>query len=119
MTTLPGGRFSEDCSQAGRRDEADLVKKPQSNVATGTSAAGMRAVSARMVAFYFRAPVKAFFRSRIDYMGYARAINPRVQANLGWSWRVTTPALLAHAVKTHGWGFIPNQVLPPLLANTL
>lgn len=25
--------------------------------------------------------------------------------------------MLAHAVKSHGWGFIPNQVLPPLLAN--
>jgi hypothetical protein len=25
--------------------------------------------------------------------------------------------LLAHAVKTQGWGFIPNQVLPPMLAN--
>lgn len=50
--------------------------------------------------------------------GYARAINPRVQAGEAWSWRMTSPALLAHAIKTHGWGFIPNQVLPPLLANT-
>lgn len=31
---------------------------------------------------------------------------------------MTTPALLAHAVRQHGWKFIPNQVLPPLLANT-
>lgn len=31
---------------------------------------------------------------------------------------MTSPAILAHAVKTHGWGFIPKQVLPPLLANT-
>lgn len=31
---------------------------------------------------------------------------------------MTSPALLAHAIKTYGWGFIPNQVLPPLLANT-
>ncbi|KAF2805318.1 mitochondrial carrier protein-like protein [Mytilinidion resinicola] len=79
----------------------------------------MRAVTARAVAFYFRAPIKAFFPGRIDYMGYARAINPRVQANLGWSWKVSTPALLAHAVKTYGWRFLPNQVLPPMLGNTL
>lgn len=31
---------------------------------------------------------------------------------------MTSPAILAHAVKNHGWSFIPNQVLPPLLANT-
>jgi len=51
--------------------------------------------------------------------GYARAINPRVQAHEAWSWRMTSPAILAHAIRTQGWGFIPNQVLPPLLANTL
>jgi hypothetical protein len=31
---------------------------------------------------------------------------------------MTSPAILASAVKSHGWSFIPNQVLPPLLANT-
>ena len=31
---------------------------------------------------------------------------------------MTSPALLAHAVHKYGWTFIPNQVLPPLLANT-
>ena len=30
---------------------------------------------------------------------------------------MTTPGILAHAIKTYGWTFIPNQVLPPLLAN--
>ena len=30
---------------------------------------------------------------------------------------MSTPGLLAHAVRTYGWGFIPNHVLPPLLAN--
>jgi hypothetical protein len=30
---------------------------------------------------------------------------------------MSTLGLLTHAVKTHGWGFIPNQVLPPMLAN--
>lgn len=51
-------------------------------------------------------------------MGYARAINPRVQAGESWSWRMTSPALLGHAVRKYGWSFIPNQVLPPLIANT-
>lgn len=48
---------------------------------------------------------------------FARAINPRVQAKEAWSWRISTPALLTHAVQKYGWGFIPNQVLPPMLAN--
>lgn len=103
----------------GLKDNAsDGSQQPNKAPATGVQAAGMRAVAARMVAFYFRAPVKAFFRGRIDYMGYARAINPHITAEAKWSWRMTTPAVLAHAVRTEGWGFIPKQVLPPLMANT-
>lgn len=30
---------------------------------------------------------------------------------------MSTPGLLAHAIREHGFGFIPNQVLPPMLAN--
>ncbi|KAF2271422.1 mitochondrial carrier protein-like protein [Westerdykella ornata] len=101
------------------KDDVDGSSQPnKGNASTGVQAASIRAITARAVAFYFRAPVKAFFRGRIDYLGYARAINPHLQRAEGWSWRVTTPALLAHAVKTEGWSFIPNQVLPPLLANT-
>ncbi|KAK3697347.1 hypothetical protein LTR37_017492 [Vermiconidia calcicola] len=99
--------------------QASPVKKKQENASTGASAATIRALSARMFAFWFRAPVKAFFRARVDYMGYARAINPRVQAGDSWSWRMTSPAILAHAVRNYGWSFLPNQVLPPLLANTM
>lgn len=43
------------------------LSKPRNNAATGASAAGVRALSAQMVAFYFRAPVKAFFRTRVEY----------------------------------------------------
>ncbi|KAG8526324.1 uncharacterized protein KY384_000317 [Bacidia gigantensis] len=80
-------------------------RNPKNNAATGASAAGARAIGSQAVAFYFRAPA------------FARAINPRVQAQESWSLRMSTPALLAHAVKTYGWGFIPNHVLPPMLAN--
>lgn len=41
-------------------------KKSRTDAATGASAAGVRAVSAQMVAFYFRAPIKAFFRTRVE-----------------------------------------------------
>ncbi|KAJ5794449.1 Mitochondrial carrier protein [Penicillium paradoxum] len=43
-----------------------LRRKPHNDAATGASAAGVRALSAQMVAFYFRAPIKAFFRMRVD-----------------------------------------------------
>jgi hypothetical protein len=92
---------------------------PNKAPATGAQAAGMRVIAARVVAFYFRAPVKAFFRGRIDYMGYARSINPHFQDTAKWTWRMTTPAVLWHAIRTEGWSVIPNQVMPPLIANTL
>ncbi|KAF2158839.1 hypothetical protein M409DRAFT_30711 [Zasmidium cellare ATCC 36951] len=93
-------------------------KKREKHASTGVQTATIRALSARLLTFYFRAPIKAFFRPRIDYMGYARAINPSVRAGEAWSWRMTSPALLVSAVRQYGWGFLPNQVLPPLLANT-
>jgi hypothetical protein len=42
------------------------TKKRKENASTGASAATIRALSARMFAFYFRAPVKAFFRARVE-----------------------------------------------------
>ncbi|KMU86658.1 hypothetical protein CIHG_04447 [Coccidioides immitis H538.4] len=50
-----------DSEGSGRRN-------PRTNAATGASAAGVRALSAQAVAFYFRAPVKAFFRTRVEYL---------------------------------------------------
>ena len=41
-------------------------KETKGNAATGASAAGARAFSAQLVSFYFRAPVKAFFRTRVE-----------------------------------------------------
>lgn len=43
-------------------------RRPKTNAATGASAAGVRALSTQLVAFYFRAPVKAFFRTRVDWL---------------------------------------------------
>lgn len=31
---------------------------------------------------------------------------------------MSSAGLLSHAVRSHGWAFIPNQIIPPLLANT-
>ncbi len=48
--------------------DTTVRKDSRSNAATGASAAGVRAFTAQAVAFYFRAPVKAFFRTRVDYL---------------------------------------------------
>ena len=41
-------------------------KKRKEHAHTGFTAATMRALSARLLTFYFRAPIKAFFRPRIE-----------------------------------------------------
>ncbi|KAK1753638.1 mitochondrial carrier [Echria macrotheca] len=117
-------------------------KAPTSNAATGASAAGMRALTQQAIAFYFRAPVKAFFRTRVDYLAYARALQEqqyaaaaalldqtalhdlgtRGRASSAWHWvkgrlRGTTPGVIASAVRHYGWRVVPDQVLPPLIAN--
>lgn len=109
----------------------------RSNAATAASAAGVRALTQQAIAFYFRAPVKAFFRTRVDYLAYARivhqerserlmkvAANDRTASRLGltlrqtWLWmRGTTPGLLTSVIRQQGWRVIPDQILPPLIAN--
>jgi len=115
-TASNGANTPSDDYQALPLKDTKNEKKKQ-NATTGASAAGIRALTARLAAFYFRVPIKAFFRTRVDYLAYPRAINPLIQEGAKWSWRMSTPAILAHAVRTHGWAFLPNQVLPPLLAN--
>ncbi|KAJ8132024.1 hypothetical protein O1611_g1603 [Lasiodiplodia mahajangana] len=114
-----------------------LEKPSRNNAATAASAAGVRALSAQAIAFYFRAPVKAFFRTRVDYLAYARNVhqaqtellaravaNDQTSSRFGltlkqaWQWaRGTTPGLLTTVIRQHGWGIVPQQILPPLIAN--
>lgn len=119
-------------------DDGAPDKAPSQNAATGASAAGVRALTSQAIAFYFRAPVKAFFRTRVDYLAYARVLQEQQTAlqhaalngasgaqgtgNAFLPWlrsvlRGSTPGVLATAVKYYGWQVIPNQVLPPLIAN--
>ena len=99
-------------------------KDPRTNASTAAQAAGVRAFTAQAVAFYFRAPVKAFFRTRVDYLAYARNLQQQSTAlasdstsrRLAWL-RSTTPGVVASAVRYYGWRVIPEQILPPLIAN--
>lgn len=50
-------------------DEITRLPTPtKTNVLNAGGAAGSRALATQLVAFYFRAPVKAFFKARVDYM---------------------------------------------------
>lgn len=112
-------------------------RNPRNNAATAASAASVRALSAQVVAFYFRAPAKAFFRTRVDYLGYARSVHhaqtkrllkavvedtnaSRLNVFLRQTWlllRSTTPGVLTSAIRHQGWSVVPQQILPPLIAN--
>lgn len=66
--SAPGGPTSLDQVDVVFEPDGVSRKNPRNNAATGASAAGVRALSAQLVAFYFRAPVKAFFRTRVEYV---------------------------------------------------
>lgn len=41
-------------------------QRKKENSATGLYAATVRALSARILTFYFRAPIRAFFKTRVE-----------------------------------------------------
>jgi hypothetical protein len=88
----------------------------------GGASAVSRSLIGQILAIWFRVPVKLFRPTRIDYMAIPRALfSQRVAsagANATW-WQRSTPYLLGKAIHSHGIGFIPNYVLPPLLANSV
>ncbi|CAN6674521.1 hypothetical protein TRVA0_055S00738 [Trichomonascus vanleenenianus] len=91
---------------------------PAATSVVGAVTAGTRALASQLFTFYIRIPVKLFRPTRIDYLALPRAIHPTYQIK---PWNIFThsgPALIAHAVKEHGWQFIPNNILPPLVANS-
>ncbi len=52
-------------SSLGQYDEPPK-KLSTTNAATGATAAGARAITAQLIRLYFRIPVKAFLRSRVE-----------------------------------------------------
>lgn len=136
---MPPGRNHLSIAAAPSPPSAPDVpeRAPRNDAATAASAAGARALSAQLVAFYFRAPAKAFFRTRVDYLAYARTVHNAQTSRLwqavaddasssrltvllrhSWLWmRSTTPGVLASVIKHQGWGVVPRQILPPLVAN--
>lgn len=89
------------------------------SVAIGGASAVTRSLLGQFLATFFRVPVKLFRPTRVDYMIIPRAIGPRPDKGASWSWRTSSPMLLASAVRQHGFSFLPTYVLPPLLCNSV
>ncbi|PFH59700.1 hypothetical protein XA68_11963 [Ophiocordyceps unilateralis] len=123
----------EPSPQPNSSEETIPGRAPRSNAATAASAAGVRAVSAQLVAFYFRAPAKAFFRTRVDYLAFARSLQDASRvaelkpssSSSSSSWAATlrlwmrnsTAGVLTSVIRHQGWSVVPRQILPPLAAN--
>ena len=67
MTTVSDGQIPDSSPQDIEEiQDGKRKKQPTNNAATGASAAGMRSVAVQFMTFYFRAPITAFFRSRVE-----------------------------------------------------
>lgn len=62
---------------------------------------------------------KSWQRSNDTPQAYAKSIASQDLQRGGFTWRTTTAGLLANAVGSYGWRFIPEQLLPPLAANIM
>ncbi|KAI9279816.1 mitochondrial carrier domain-containing protein [Sporodiniella umbellata] len=95
-------------------------KKAREATSIGGTTAIARTLMMQGLYLFYRTPIKLFRPLRVDYLVMARALMPVNEANAKkFSFRYTSIGMISHAVKTKGWSFIPRNVLPPLIANTL
>lgn len=108
---------TDDFAPAKTKDPKEQMA---SNKAVSLLSAGVRALFLQLQTIYLRTPVKLFRPSRFDYMVYVRE---QVRLNLdilSKPYRFHTHsglALLTRVLREKGWKFIPDHILPPLLAN--
>ncbi|KAF3919874.1 hypothetical protein ABW21_db0202790 [Orbilia brochopaga] len=106
----------------GNTHEDPKKKSKGSNAVQGASAAGTRAVTMQLVAFYFRYPVKAFMRLRIDkviWQWLGPSTRKFKQKSPGVYECPLSGYLHTQSKSTDGSSFqIKRTVLPPLIANT-
>lgn len=112
--TTRSNNLSSDESNSG-------IHTNKKNQVVSLSTAGIRALIYQLQSLYLRTPVKLFRPSRFDYLAYVRELAIR-QDNLDSKpYRLRTHsslAMLFNVIKKEGWKFIPDRVLPPLVANS-
>lgn len=93
----------------------------RNNQTVTVSTAGIRALVYQLQSLYLRTPVKLFRPSRFDYLAYVRELANKHDNihSKPYSFRThSSIGMLINVIKKEGWRFIPEQVLPPLLANS-
>lgn len=96
-------------------------KSVNSNKTVSVSTAGIRAILYQVQSLYLRTPVKLFRPSRFDYMAYIRELaNLHNKIHLKpYSFRThSSIGILISVFRKQGWRIIPDQIIPPLLANS-
>lgn len=96
------------------------MDRDTNNQTVTVSTAGIRALVYQMQALYLRTPVKLFRPSRFDYLAYAREVANKHDniASKPYSIRThSSVGMLVTAIRKEGWRFIPDQLMPPLIAN--
>ena len=99
---------------------AGTPAKVLANQAVSALTAGIRALVYQLQALYLRTPVKLFRPLRFDYLAYVRQLANKYTGMLDKPYRFRTHlslGILMLVYKEEGWRFIPEKVLPPLVAN--
>lgn len=102
-------------------DHFEPDAKSASNQTVTLSTAGMRALIYQLQALYLRTPVKLFRPSRFDYMVYVRELANKHGDINSKPYRFRTHSTIGmfySVLRKEGWKFIPDQMLPPLIANS-
>ncbi|OZJ02261.1 hypothetical protein BZG36_04698 [Bifiguratus adelaidae] len=136
MTSVPWGSDHAGASSSPKPFKVPLVisnaastwpvrptiqqrQKARDATAIGAPTAIARSLILQSFQLFYRAPVKLFRPLRVDYLAVARAIMPVNTTNKRFSLRYSSLGVLTYAIKAKGWSFVPKQILPPLVANTL
>ncbi|GEQ70036.1 hypothetical protein JCM33374_g3712 [Metschnikowia sp. JCM 33374] len=105
-------------SATSLRNDSDPKTSYQS---VSLSTAGLRALVYQLQTIYLRTPIKLFRPSRFDYMVYVREQANKHTNILSKPYKFRTHsslAILISVLKREGWRFIPDNILPPLIANS-
>ncbi|ODQ58510.1 hypothetical protein WICANDRAFT_34741 [Wickerhamomyces anomalus NRRL Y-366-8] len=107
-------------------EDAQHIQPELSNKGTrvvGFGSAGIRALMYQLTSLYLRTPPAKLFRpTRIDYMAITRLF---VHGSMTQTtkrpynfYKDSSIGVFVSAIKKFGWRFIPDTILPPLIANS-
>jgi hypothetical protein len=103
-------------------DEPHTELTSKNSRLVGVGSAGIRALMYQVTSLYLRTPPAKLFRpTRVDYMAITRLFvhGQEGRSRRGYNfYRDSSLGVLISAVRKFGWRFIPERVLPPLIANS-